>query len=95
MRNCQIQPHQDTLLRTTWNKQLLQFDVYIGSACYYKLNRVNERDLSYVVKGPTFLSRTACRQLSETLLRNKTITGPKSRETVRYDALAPRPKVLR
>ena len=56
---------------------------------------MNERDL--VVYGPTFLSLTAWRHISETWLQNKAITGPKSRGTSlgMTVCMAPRPEVLR
>ena len=41
---------------------------------------MDERDLSPMVQGPTFLSLTAWRHVSETKL-TKAITGPKSRGT--------------
>ena len=42
-------PYQDTLLRTTLKKELIHFDINIEMTSYYKLNRVDERDLSHMV----------------------------------------------
>ena len=38
-----------THTRTTWKTLLVYFYIYIETAYYYKLNRVDERDLSNMV----------------------------------------------
>ena len=40
---------------------------------------MDERGLSQMVQGPTFLSLTACKQVSEPWLTQKATSGPKSR----------------
>ena len=64
---------------------------------HYEPNRVDERDLSQMFKGPTFLSLTAWQQVSEK--RSKISKSDHrteiSENIVRYNALAPRPEVLR
>ena len=49
MRSFKYSPFQDVRIRTTWKKESLHIDIYMEIICNYKLNRVDERDLSHVV----------------------------------------------
>lgn len=76
MRNCQI----FTVLRTWKYRKEEKTGTVLHkyrNCDQNKLSRVIERDLSHRVKGLTFLSLTAGRQVSETYL-TRTITGSKS-----------------
>ena len=57
------------------------FWLSIEIATKYELSRVNERDLSRMVQGPTFLSLTAWRHVSQAKL-TQAISGPKSRAKI-------------
>ena len=70
--------------RTTRKKCLVRFYIYIEIACYNELSRVDERDLSHAVLGPTFLHFSTSRPGD---LVPKAITGPKSRGTLLCAAL--------
>ena len=58
---------------------------------------MDKRDLSQMVQGPTFLSLTAWQQVSEKRSKNSKSDhlAEISGKIVRYNALAPRPEVLR
>ena len=45
--------------------------MYTEMTCYYMPSRVDERDLSQMVYGPTFLSLNAWQQVSETWLQKR------------------------
>lgn len=65
-----------------------------GTNC--KSSRVDERDLSHIVKGPTNLSFIACwgRLVSEPRLTKSNHRAEISGIIVLCDAMAPRPEVL-
>ena len=68
------------------------FHISKKKAYYCDLNRVDERDLSDMVWGPTFLSLIAWRQVYETWLQTRSfgISG----NIIRYVSLTPRPEIL-
>ena len=83
----------------TYHKEEITSTLLYIYRSYYLLKSswVDERDLSHMVKGPTYLSLPACRWrlVSETCMTHKSDPRAEiSGEIVWYDALAPRPEVL-